>query len=240
MATVRFLKLPEEKKKRILQAGFQEFARYPYRDASINRIIKNAEISRGICDTYFEDKMGLLCFILAEMIGKFNEEVYGFLKEDKGDPFLCAERVYNYCRNELKQNEALGFVKNLFTDTETLKQLMIPAGNCGEGPCGGEDDAAAGGAEDAGDAKQYIHRLLEELACRGNSGLDHRKYDLDEEKVKFLYPMIMMVTIRTATTAAEFPEREDALRHGMEMELELLKYGAARRNNTERPEGDRV
>ena len=46
MATVRFLKLPEEKKKRILQAGFQEFARYPYRDASINRIIKNAEISR--------------------------------------------------------------------------------------------------------------------------------------------------------------------------------------------------
>ena len=52
--------------------------------------------------------------------------------------------------------------------------------------------------------------------------------------------MIMMVTIRTATTAAEFPEREDALRHGMEMELELLKYGAARRNNTERPEEDRI
>jgi len=243
MATVRFLKLPEEKKKRILQAGFQEFARYPYRDASINRIIKNAEISRGSFYTYFEDKMGLLCFILAELIGKFNEEVYGFLKEDKGDPFLCAERVYTFCRNELKQNEALGFVKNLFTDTETLKQLMIPAGKCGEGPCGGEDGAAAGtpgSAEDTGDAKQYIHRLLEELAGRVNSGLDHGKYDLDEEKVKFLYPMIMMVTIRTATTAAEFPEREDALRHGMEMELELLKYGAARRNNTERPEGDRV
>ena len=224
MATVRFLKLPEEKKKRILAAGFQEFARYPYRDASINRIIKNAEISRGSFYTYFEDKMGLLCFILAELIGKFNEEVYGFLEEDQGDPFLCAERVYTFCRNELKQNEALGFVKNLFTDTETLKQLMIPAG----------------GAEDTGDAKQYIHRLLEELASRVNGGLDHGKYDLDEEKVKFLYPMIMMVTIRTATTAAEFPEREDALRHGMEMELELLKYGAARRNNTERPEEDRI
>ncbi len=255
MATVRFLKLPEEKKKRILLAGFQEFARYPYRDASINRIIKNAEISRGSFYTYFEDKMGLLCFILAEMIGRFNEEVYGFLKEDKGDPFLCAERVYTYCRNELKQNEALGFVKNLFTDTETLKQLMIPAGKCGAGSCGDRDDTAAGAAGntgdagaagnagdagDAGDAKQYIHTLLEELASRVNSGIDHEKYDLDDEKVKFLYPMIMMVTIRTATTAAEFPEREDALRHGMEMELELLKYGAARRNNTERPEEDRV
>lgn len=252
MATVRFLKLPEEKKKRILRAGFQEFARYPYRDASINRIIKNAEISRGSFYTYFEDKMGLLCFILAEMIGRFNEEVYGFLKEDKGDPFLCAERVYTYCRNELKQNEALGFVKNLFTDTETLKQLMIPAGKCGEGPrsdpagTAAEETGAAGKAEgvgetgEAGDAKQYIHTLLEELASRVNSGIDHEKYDLDDEKVKFLYPMIMMVTIRTATTAAEFPEREDALRHGMEMELELLKYGAARRNNTERPEEDRV
>ena len=113
MATVRFLKLPEEKKKRILQAGFQEFARYPYRDASINRIIKEAEISRGSFYTYFEDKMGLLCFILAELIRKFNEEVYGFLEEDQGDPFLCAERIYTFCRNELKQNEALGFVKNL-------------------------------------------------------------------------------------------------------------------------------
>lgn len=249
MATVRFLKLPEEKKKRILQAGFQEFARYPYRDASINRIIKNAEISRGSFYTYFEDKMGLLCFILAEMIGRFNEEVYGFLKEDKGDPFLCAERVYTYCRNELKQNEALGFVKNLFTDTETLKQLMIPAGKCAGEFCGDLHDTAAGETVEtggvgetgeAGDAKQYIHTLLEELASRVNSGIDHEKYDLDDEKVKFLYPMIMMVTIRTATTAAEFPEREDALRHGMEMELELLKYGAARRNNTERPEEDRV
>ena len=249
MATVRFLKLPEEKKKRILLAGFQEFARYPYRDASINRIIKNAEISRGSFYTYFEDKMGLLCFILAEMIGRFNEEVYGFLKEDRGDPFLCAERVYTYCRNELKQNEALGFVKNLFTDTETLKQLMIPAGKCGEEFCGDLHDTAAGETVEtggvgetgeAGDAKQYIHTLLEELASRVNSGIDHEKYDLDDEKVKFLYPMIMMVTIRTATTAAEFPEREDALRHGMEMELELLKYGAARRNNTERPEEDRI
>ena len=249
MATVRFLKLPEEKKKRILQAGFQEFARYPYRDASINRIIKNAEISRGSFYTYFEDKMGLLCFILAEMIGRFNEEVYGFLKEDRGDPFLCAERVYTYCRNELKQNEALGFVKNLFTDTETLKQLMIPAGKCGGEFCGDLHDTAAGETVEtggvgetgeAGDAKKYIHTLLEELASRVNSGIDHGKYDLDEEKVKFLYPMVMMVTIRTATTAAEFPEREDALRHGMEMELELLKYGAARRNNTERPEEDRV
>ena len=249
MATVRFLKLPEEKKKRILQAGFQEFARYPYRDASINRIIKNAEISRGSFYTYFEDKMGLLCFILAEMIGRFNEEVYGFLKEDRGDPFLCAERVYTYCRNELKQNEALGFVKNLFTDTETLKQLMIPAGKCRGEFCGDLHDTAAGETVEtggvgetgeAGDAKKYIHTLLEELASRVNSGIDHGKYDLDEEKVKFLYPMVMMVTIRTATTAAEFPEREDALRHGMEMELELLKYGAARRNNTERPEEDRI
>ena len=60
MATARFLKLSEEKKQRILKAGFEEFARYPFRDASINRIIKNAEISRGSFYTYFEDKMALL------------------------------------------------------------------------------------------------------------------------------------------------------------------------------------
>ena len=230
MATARFLKLSEEKKQRILQAGFEEFARYPFRDASINRIIKNAEISRGSFYTYFEDKMALLCFILGELIEKFGEEVYGFLKQGGGDPFYCAEQVYDYCRSGLRSNDSLGFVKNLFSDSETLKELMIPPSECG---------SLLEERESEPDGKYYIHYLLQYMAKRVAAGIDMEKYDLDEEKVKFLYPMIMMVTVRTATTAAEYPEQEAMLRHGMDMELNLLKYGAVRRGS-EKTEGTRA
>ena len=47
MPTQRFLKLKEEKKQVILEAAVHEFSRVPYSSASINQIIKEADISRG-------------------------------------------------------------------------------------------------------------------------------------------------------------------------------------------------
>mgnify|MGYP000403050715 CR=1 FL=1 len=57
MPTQRFLKLKEEKKQAILEAAVHEFSRVPYSSASINQIIKEADISRGSFYTYFEDKV---------------------------------------------------------------------------------------------------------------------------------------------------------------------------------------
>ena len=47
MPTQRFLKLKEEKRQAILEAAVHEFSRVPYSSASINQIIKEADISRG-------------------------------------------------------------------------------------------------------------------------------------------------------------------------------------------------
>lgn len=47
MPTQRFLKLKEEKKQVILDAAVHEFSRVPYSSASINQIIKEADISLG-------------------------------------------------------------------------------------------------------------------------------------------------------------------------------------------------
>lgn len=249
MATDRFLKLSEEKKQRILTAGFAEFARYPYRDASINRIIKDADISRGSFYTYFEDKMSLLCFILAELIGRFDEEVFGFLEKGKGDPFLCAEQIYETCRTNMQSNEKAGFVKNLFSDTETLQELMAggrlmdpPDEGCQEARTSEKETAegrtAEEGASDAESAKRNIHRLLRATTHRVWEMLDHEKYDLDEEHTRFLYPLIMMLTIRSGAVAARFPEREKEIHRALRMELNLLKYGALKREQIS-SEGDR-
>ena len=49
MPTERFLKLPEEKKEKILEALIREFCDEPLESVSINRIIRDAGISRGSC-----------------------------------------------------------------------------------------------------------------------------------------------------------------------------------------------
>ena len=64
MPTQRFLNLKESKKIAILEAAANEFARVPYSAASINQIIKEAEISRGSFYTYFEDKDDLMRYML--------------------------------------------------------------------------------------------------------------------------------------------------------------------------------
>lgn len=52
MPTERFKRLPEEKIEAIRRAGIQEFTRTSPESASINRIIQEADISRGSFYTY--------------------------------------------------------------------------------------------------------------------------------------------------------------------------------------------
>lgn len=58
MPTERFNRLPDKKKEAIRIAAAKEFARVLPEEVSINRIIRDAEISRGSFYTYFEDKGG--------------------------------------------------------------------------------------------------------------------------------------------------------------------------------------
>ena len=55
-----FFHLPEEKKKRLLEAARVEFSRVPLKDSSIANIVKIAEIPRGSFYQYFESKEDLL------------------------------------------------------------------------------------------------------------------------------------------------------------------------------------
>lgn len=56
MPRPRFDKLSSEKRERILEAAAQEFATYGYAQASLNRILETAAISKGAAYYYFDDK----------------------------------------------------------------------------------------------------------------------------------------------------------------------------------------
>nr|WP_315025067.1 TetR/AcrR family transcriptional regulator [uncultured Aminipila sp.] len=70
MPTTTFKNLSEDKKKRIFNAAVGEFSNKRFNDASINQIIKRAEIPKGSFYQYFEGKEDLYMY----MMGKIEEE----------------------------------------------------------------------------------------------------------------------------------------------------------------------
>ena len=87
MPTQRFLKLKEEKKQAILEAAVHEFSRVPYSSASINQIIKEADISRGSFYTYFEDKQDVVRYIFEDNARQMQECCERELDKNDGNLF---------------------------------------------------------------------------------------------------------------------------------------------------------
>ena len=59
-----FFNLEAEKKNRIIDAAVKEFAAHPYLKTSINRIIEQADISKGSFYQYFKNKKDLYKYII--------------------------------------------------------------------------------------------------------------------------------------------------------------------------------
>ncbi|KXG77465.1 TetR/AcrR family transcriptional regulator [Thermotalea metallivorans] len=76
-----FFNLPEEKREKILQVAIDEFVQYSYHQASINRIVEEAEIAKGSFYQYFEDKKDLFKYII-EKSGEKKLEYLGHILKD--------------------------------------------------------------------------------------------------------------------------------------------------------------
>ena len=77
MAKPTYYNLENDKRERLIDACMEEFSLYTFSDASINRIIKRTEISRGSFYQYFEDKED--CYM--EMLGIIAQEKYRIFKD---------------------------------------------------------------------------------------------------------------------------------------------------------------
>ncbi len=60
----RFMKLAETKRVHLLEVAAQEFAAFGFADASINRILERAGMSKGAAYYYFEDKADLFITVV--------------------------------------------------------------------------------------------------------------------------------------------------------------------------------
>lgn len=98
MPSDTFFRLPEEKRERIINAAWEEFASVPFDQVSINRIIRAAAIPRGSFYQYFADKTELFRY-LADRVKQFARDGFlAVLRENQGDLFASIRGSYDRLR----------------------------------------------------------------------------------------------------------------------------------------------
>lgn len=97
MCTETFLRLPEEKRRRFLDAAWEEFSNARFTDVSVNQIVRRAGIPRGSFYQYFAGKDDLFAYLLEEVRNHVKEEYRRVLKDNGGDMFQaqldCFDRL---------------------------------------------------------------------------------------------------------------------------------------------------
>jgi len=131
-----FFNLPEDKKERILETALGEFEEYTYNNASINRIVEKAEISKGSFYQYFEDKLDLFKYILDMAAGK-KLEYLGHLMENMSQLgfFEIIRELYIGGIKFANENPRLAKISNEFLNSaddklkEEIYKNNIPKSN---------------------------------------------------------------------------------------------------------------
>ena len=96
MPTATFFRLPEEKRKRLIEASWSELTQARFADVSINRIIAAARIPRGSFYQYFGDKEDLIRYLLEDMRTYFVDLLSSILTRTRGDLFALPLIAYDH------------------------------------------------------------------------------------------------------------------------------------------------
>lgn len=95
MPTSTFFRLPDEKRARLIEAGWAEMTRVRFTELSISRIIAAAHIPRGSFYQYFDGKEDLIRYLLGDMRGYFIALLRDILVQAEGDLFALPLMAYD-------------------------------------------------------------------------------------------------------------------------------------------------
>ncbi|MCL2559306.1 MAG: TetR/AcrR family transcriptional regulator [Turicibacter sp.] len=119
--TEKFLKLPPEKQEKILQAICQEFTDHSYDEASTNRIIEKAGISKGTLFNYFGCKENMYHALLAYVLDFFKQYA---IDDFETDDFI--ERCRILAENDIKIYQDAPYMIDFFARIYAADQSRIP------------------------------------------------------------------------------------------------------------------
>lgn len=127
MPTETFFNLSKEKQERILKAAEQEFSRVGLNEASIARVIKEADISRGSFYQYFDDKEDLYYYYFQTLKTNGHRYLIQAIEENQGDLFDGVEDYFSRLLPEVFEGENQAFFRHLFMNMDAHGfQRVIP------------------------------------------------------------------------------------------------------------------
>lgn len=199
MCTETFLRLPEEKRTRFLEAAWEEFTRVNLADASINKIVQKAAIPRGSFYQYFASKDDLFDYLQQTVLEYLITEYCKYMREAGGDIFQtqiscfdriaalgrAADKVFDRCLRVLRLNPGL------------LPQVAM------EG--------------------RLMYRMLENVQDLIDSS-SFRRQDL--EFVAHTFGLTLVSLAIAVAACLEEPEQMELHRRSLLTQLDIIKYGS--------------
>ena len=204
MPTQRFLNLKEEKKKVILEAAVHEFSRVPYSSASINQIIKEADISRGSFYTYFEDKDDLMRYLLRGAGDRCQQWAFRIMEEEKGNVFAVPIRILSKLMD--RDTEGLGYkmYQNMLSDLNLVNQHQLFG------------------------VRGFLFRddIFRDFIDKVYLNLDKSRFPMEKETLSYVVEMSMMLSIKAITLFYKRAASKEDILTVAGNEMHILEKGA--------------
>lgn len=122
----KFLKLPEEKQRKIIYSAVRVFAEKEYRYASTDRMAELAGISKGLLFFYFKNKKTLYLYVYDHLIGLIVRQMEEMNFKEEHDFFKLFELSIRVKSALMKDNPYIyGFLlKARYEENEAVKQEL--------------------------------------------------------------------------------------------------------------------
>lgn len=202
MPTQRFFKLKEEKRQLILKAAAHEFSRVPYSAASINQIIKEADISRGSFYTYFEDKDDLLRYMLRGVREQLRERALT-LMDEMGSPFAVCIRMLREWMEKGTDQIIYKIHQNLLADIRVANQNQIF------------------GLRGFMMKEEPYRTFIKEMYDR----MDRERYPMSLDTLMYGVDVAAMVCVKSMSLYCQKPQEMNSILAAMETEMSILEKG---------------
>lgn len=167
MPTERFYHLPEEKKKLIREAAIKEFCRVPLEKVSINKIVQNADISRGSFYTYFRDKEDVLEYIFEDVVFQLQHFCDGVLDQNKGEFWELPSRLLDYTLEICETNKMFALAQSRFGN-QAISQMLDVKCKYGVGLDAPDQPDTKGAEKDqngTGQIRAWLRQLYHRTDC---------------------------------------------------------------------------
>ena len=198
MCTETFLRLPEEKRNRFLDAAWEEFTHTSFEKASINKIVMKARVPRGSFYQYFTDKEDLFFYLLGSMMKYLMAEYNKILIAENGNIFQtqiqCFDKVL--IRKETDPVFSRG-MEILQQNPRFMAQAIV------EG--------------------QVCHRLWDSVGQHVDLAMFRQR---DEALARETFVMSLIALVQAMTDAMSRHEQIEVCRQELRLRLDILKCGS--------------